>query len=150
MLHIFLFSFFAIYALFLIFQQLKGIHLEGTLLAEQIAILNTPKLFLVFFFMCILSTLIFMFYISIFWVYKEIKNKNVTDKDLVFMGFLVKILFIFSVVITLLFCLNETQFSVATTLISFIAIFSFIFSDNQKKSINSFLHKIKKKINGEP
>ncbi|MBK4859996.1 hypothetical protein CU016_2807 [Enterococcus lactis] len=66
------------------------------------------------------------------------------------MGFLVKILFIFSIVITLLFCLNETQFSVATTLISFIAIFSFIFSDNQKKSINGFLQKIKKKINGEP
>ncbi|EPC6336736.1 hypothetical protein ACR0YU_000795 [Enterococcus faecium] len=150
LLYILLFSTFAIVALLLLFEHLKRVNLDGTLLEEQIAILNTPKLLIVFFFMCMLSALIFMFYISIFWVYKEIKNKEFTDKDMIFMGFLVKILFIFSIVITLLFCLNETQFSVATTLISFIAIFSFIFSDNQKKSINGFLQKIKKKINGEP
>lgn len=144
-----IFSFFAIFILFLIFRFLKSVNLKGTLLAEQIAILNTPKLFVVFCFMCMLSALIFLLYISLFWVYKEIKNEDVTDKNIVFMGILIKTLFIFSIVITLLFCLNETQFSVATTLISFIAIFSFIFSNDQKKSIDSFLQKIKKIINGK-
>ncbi|HFM8401783.1 TPA: hypothetical protein ACKEPF_001385, partial [Enterococcus faecium] len=89
LLYILLFSTFAIVALLLLFEHLKRVNLDGTLLEEQIAILNTPKLLIVFFFMCMLSALIFMFYISTFWVYKEIKNKEFTDKDMIFMGFLV-------------------------------------------------------------
>ncbi|MDK4210184.1 hypothetical protein [Enterococcus mundtii] len=147
--YIFLFTIFSIYSVFLIFQLFKNIELKGTLLAEQISILNTPRLFVVFIQMCILSLILFILYISIFWLYKEIANKEVTDKNIVFMGILIKTFFIFSVVITLLICLNETQFSVATTLISFFAIFSFVFSDNQKKSIEKFVKSVKKKINGE-
>lgn len=147
-LKIFILLIIASYMIYSVIYVTNTINIDGTLLAEQIAILNTPKIFVILFKLLFLSLVIIVFITCIFSAYKTCFDKNISDKERFYFRMIIKTLIIFSIIGTLLICLNETQFSIVTTLVSFIAIFSFVFNDEQKRKIETFFINLKKHFDG--
>lgn len=145
--YIFVFLFFVLSAIFLnlFFTLINLINIENTLLEEvfKIDILN---FFFNYFISLLASSMIFMTFFSLLFAIRTSKNKDFSESDINISSLFAKFLIIASTVITMLISMSETQFSVATTVISFVAIFSFMFPEKQKNQIKILIQNINKKI----
>jgi len=145
--YIFVFLFFLLSAVFfkLFFTFIDFLSIENTLL-EKVLKIDILSFFSNYFLLLAISSMFFMTFFSLLFAVRTSKNKELSEADINISSLLVKFLIIASTVIAMLISMSETQFSVATTVISFVAIFSFMFPEKQKNQIKTFIQDINKKI----
>lgn len=144
---IFALLFFALSAMFinLFFTFVDFLNIENTLF-EEVLKMGISNFFMTYFLLLMASSMFFMASVSLLFAIRTSKNRDLSDTDINIASLFAKFLIIASTVIAMLISMSETQFSVATTVISFVAIFSFMFPEKQKDQIKIFIQNIKKKL----